>query len=113
MKKIKFVFYLLLGLFILHPAPDVFAEDSALGHVIELAGVVQVQRAKETTWMTAEHLTKIYFGDTVATGDESYGLIKLVDDSIIRVHANSKIVVNTIVSPVEKKRLPMRTAPCW
>ena len=31
------------------------------------------------------------------------GLIKLVDDSIIRVHANSKIVLNTMISPVEKK----------
>ena len=103
MKKNACLCWLLVGLFFLHPVPVVMAEASALGQVKEVTGLMEIQRAKQTTWLTAQRDTEVFFGDTITTGDESVGIIKLVDDSIIRVHANSKIVLNTMVSPVEKK----------
>jgi hypothetical protein len=103
MKKNACLCCMLIGLFFLHPAPVVMAESSALGQVKEVTGLMEIQRAKQTTRLAAQRDTDVFFGDTITTGDESAGLIKLVDDSIIRVHANSKIVLNTLISPVEKK----------
>ena len=103
MKKNAYLCCMLIGLFFLHPAPVVMAEASALGQVKEVTGLMEIQRAKQTTRLPAERDTDVFFGDTITTGDESEGLIKLVDESIIRVHANSKIVLNTMISPVEKK----------
>ena len=103
MKKNACLCWLLIGLFFILPAPVVMAAASALGQVEEVTGLMKIQRAKQKTWLTAQRDTDVFFGDVITTGDESRGLIKLVDDSIIRVHANSKIVLNTMISPVEKK----------
>ncbi len=103
MKKNAYLCCLLIGLFFLHPAPVVIAKASALGQVKEVTGLMKIQRAKQTTWLAAQADTDVFFGDTITTGDESGGTIKLADDSIIRVHANSKIVLNTMISPMEKK----------
>ena len=94
---------MMIGLFFLHPVPLVMAEASALGQVIQVTGLMEIQKAKQTTWLAAQRDTDVYSGDTITTGDDSRGTIKLVDDSIIRVHANSKIVLDTMISPVEKK----------
>ena len=94
---------MLIGLFFLYPPPVLMAEESALGQVKKVIGLMEIQRAKQTTWLAAQRDTEVFFGDTITTGDESEGLIKLIDESIIRVHANSKIVLNTMISPVEKK----------
>ena len=45
----------------------------------------------------------VFYGDAIRTGDSGEGVITLVDDSFIKVHANSQIVMNTIISPLEKK----------
>jgi hypothetical protein len=103
MKKYAYLCCMLIGLIFLHAASDVMAESSALGQVKEVTGLMEIQRAKQATRLAAQRDTDVFFGDTITTGDESGGLIKLVDDSIIRVHANSKIVLNTMISPVEKK----------
>ena len=103
MKKNACLCWLLIGLFFILPDPVVMAAALALGQVEEVTGLMKIQRAKQKTWLTAQRDTDVFFGDVITTGDESRGLIKLVDDSIIRVHANSKIVLNTMISPVEKK----------
>lgn len=103
MKKNACLCWLLIGLFFILPVPVVMAAASVLGQVEEVTGLMKIQRAKQKTWLTAQRDTDVFFGDVITTGDESRGLIKLVDDSIIRVHANSKIVLNTMISPVEKK----------
>ncbi|MBW1864643.1 MAG: hypothetical protein JRI64_03165, partial [Deltaproteobacteria bacterium] len=103
MKKNGYLYCMLIGLFFLYPPPVLMAEESVLGQVKRVTGLMEIQRAKQTTWLPAERGTEVFFGDTITTGDESEGLIKLVDESIIRVHANSKIVLNTMISPVEKK----------
>jgi len=103
MKKNAYLCCMMIGLFFLHPVPLVMAETSALGQVIQVTGLMEIQRAKQTTWLAGQRDTDVYSGDTITTGDDSRGTIKLVDDSIIRVHANSKIVLDTMISPVEKK----------
>lgn len=103
MKKNAYLCCLLIGFFILCPARVVMAEESAMGQVKKVTGLMEIQRAKQTTRLVARRDTEVFFGDTITTGDDSEGLIKLVDESIIRVHANSKIVLNTMISPVEKK----------
>lgn len=103
MKKNTYLCCLLIGFFFLCPARVVMAEESAMGQVKKVTGLMEIQRAKQTARLVARRDTEVFFGDTITTGDDSEGLIKLVDESIIRVHANSKIVLNTMISPVEKK----------
>ena len=103
MKKNVYLIYMLMGLFFLHPIFVAIAEESAMGQVKEVTGIMKIKRAKQTAWLTAQRKTDVFFGDTIITEDASRGLIKLVDESIIRVGANSKIVLNTMISPAEKK----------
>ena len=103
MNKNAYLCCMLIGFFFLHPVPVVMADASALGQVTEVTGLMEIQRAKQTTRLAAQQDTNVFFGDVITTGDDSRGLITLVDGSVIRVHANSKIVLNTLVSPAEKK----------
>ncbi|MDX2446885.1 MAG: FecR family protein [Desulfobacterales bacterium] len=103
MKKNGYLFCILMGLLFLHPATVVMAEESAMGQVKRVTGLMEIQRAKQTVRLVARPDMEVFFGDTITTGDNSRGLIRLADDSIIRVHANSKIALNTMISPVEKK----------
>lgn len=77
-------------------------EDS-LGKITSHKGRFQVQQKDSRTWADAVTGMAVFYGDAVRTGDASEGIITLVDESFIKVHANSHIVMNTIISPLEKK----------
>ena len=74
-----------------------------MGEIASMLGTVDIQRAKQPTWIKARKHTQIFFGDTIQTGDDSEAVISLVDDSIMRIRANTKVVLNTRISPVENK----------
>jgi len=80
-----------------------FAKEDRLGYFTSISGVVHVQRAKETEWTKAELNMPVYFGDKIKSGDDSEGEIIFTDQSLIRIHSNAHIAINTIISPVEKK----------
>ncbi len=102
--KIKtLILALLVGIFCLSPAYFTHAQEAAMGEVASMLGSVEIQRAKQTTWLKARKHTEIFFGDMIQTGEDSEAVISLVDDSIMRIRANSKVVLNTRISPVEKK----------
>jgi hypothetical protein len=79
------------------------AKEEVIGQIAELSGTVDIKKAKQTYWTDASVKMDVYFGDNIRTGDDGRGLIRLVDDSIIQIQANSHIVLNTIISPIEKK----------
>ncbi len=102
--KIKtIVLSLLMGFFCLSSAVLTHAREDAMGEIASMLGTVEIQRAKQTAWMKARKHTEIFFGDTIQTADDSEAVISLVDDSIMRIRANSKVVLNTRISPVERK----------
>jgi len=103
MKIHTYFLSLLMGLLFICPVSMALADESAMGRVEKLTGHMKIQRAKQTTWLTARRQTEIFFGDTIQTGEDGDAIIKLVDDSIMRIRANSKVVLNTKISPVEKK----------
>jgi len=103
MKIHTIILALLVGIFCLGSAFHVRAQETAMGEVASLLGTVEIRRVKQTTWLKAAKHTQIYFGDTIQTGDDSEAVISLSDDSIMRIRANSKVVLNTRISPVEKK----------
>ncbi len=103
MKIQTLVLFLLVGILCLSSAFRTHAREAAMGKVASMQGTVAIQRAKQTTWLQARKHTEIFFGDIIQTGEGSEAVISLVDDSIMRVRANSKIVLNTRISPVEKK----------
>jgi hypothetical protein len=103
MKIQQFALALLVGIFCLSSTHPTQAQESAMGEIASMLGTVEIQRAKQTTWIKARKYTEIFFGDTIQTSEESEAVISLVDDSIMRIRANSKVVLNTRISPVERK----------
>lgn len=103
MKNKTYLICITVGLLFLFSTSIALSQESSMGKVVKLSGFMKIRKAKQTTWVTARINTQVYLGDTIMTGDDGVGIIKLVDDSIIRIQANSKIVLNTMVSPVEKK----------
>lgn len=95
--------WFVIGILSISVVPTAMAKKEVIGHVAELSGKVDIKKAKQIYWADARRNMKVYFGDNLRTGDDGRGLIKLVDDSIIRIQSNSHIVLNTIISPVEKK----------
>ena len=77
--------------------------EEPLGRVTSFQGRFQVKQKDSRIWTDATSGMNVFYGDAIRTGTSSEGLITLVDDSFIKVHANSQIVMNTIISPLEKK----------
>jgi len=80
-----------------------FAKENKLGHITSRSGNVEVKRAKEALWKTAELNMPVYFGDHIRTQEKSRVTITLVDQSSLEIHSNTHIALNTIVSPIEKR----------
>ena len=103
MKKKSIFVLLFIGTLSLSMVPTAIAKEVVIGNIERLSGDVAIKKAKTDDWSDARLNMKVYFGDNIRTGDDGSGLIRLVDDSIIRIQSNSHIVLNTIISPIEKK----------
>jgi len=79
------------------------ANQDPLGKITSYSGRFQVKQKESRIWADAVTGMDVFYGDAIRTGDASEGVITMVDESFIRVHANSHIVMNTIISPLEKK----------
>jgi hypothetical protein len=79
------------------------ANQDPLGKITSYSGRFQVKQQDSRTWIDAATGMDVFFGDAIRTGEASEGVITLVDESFIQVRANSHIVLNTIISPLEKK----------
>ncbi|UCH00058.1 MAG: FecR domain-containing protein [Deltaproteobacteria bacterium] len=79
------------------------AEQDQLGQITFLSGDAQVKGAKETVWRKAELNMPVFFGDNIRTREDGKVTITFVDGSLLKIHSNTHIALNTIVSPVEKK----------
>ena len=102
--KIKFFAACLISTIIfIIPSHLSFAKEDRLGFFTSISGDVHVQRAKETEWTKAAPNMPVYFGDKIKSGDDSEGEITFMDQSLLKIHPNAQIAVNTIISPVEKK----------
>ena len=80
-----------------------FAEQQRLGFITSRSGHVEVKRAKQTVWTTAEVNMVVYFGDEIRTREEGEATISFVDQSLLKIHSNTHVALNTIISPLEKR----------
>ncbi len=103
MRRIKFVSAWLLAVFLLSGPRISIAEEKLLGHITSLSGTVQLKREKDTAWIDAAMDMPIYVGDTIQTLENGMGTITFIDESVLKINPNSKIALDTIISPVEKK----------
>jgi hypothetical protein len=87
----------------LAPGVDAATNQEPLGKVTSHKGRFEVKPKDGQVWTEAFTGMDVFYGDAVRTGKKSQGIITLVDESFIKVHANSHIVMNTIISPLEKK----------
>lgn len=103
MIRIKFVSACVLAIFLLGVPQISMTEDKLLGHITSLSGTVQLKRVKDTAWIEAVMDMPIYVGDTIQTMKNGQGIITFIDESVLKINPNSKIALDTIISPVEKK----------
>jgi hypothetical protein len=102
--KIKFfAVCLIFTIIFILPSQMSFAKEEPLGSFTSISGFVHVQRAKETEWIKAEQNMSVYFGDKIKSGDDGEGEITFNDQSLLKIHQNAHIAINTIISPVEKR----------
>ena len=102
--KIKFfAVCLIFTIIFILPSQMSFAKEDPLGSFTSISGFVHVQRAKETEWIKAEQNMSVYFGDKIKSGDDGEGEITFNDQSLLKIHQNAHIAINTIISPVEKR----------
>ena len=80
-----------------------FAKQDTLGRITSLSGDAEVKRAKKTEWIKAELAMPVYFGDHVKTLEDGNITITFHDESLMTVHPNTHVALNTIISPLEKK----------
>jgi hypothetical protein len=102
--KIKFFIVSLIFTIIFNLLTQMsFADEVPLVYFSSISGSVHIQRAKETEWKKAEQNMSVYFGDKIKSGDDSEGEIIFNDQSLLKIHQNAHIAINTIISPVEKR----------
>lgn len=80
-----------------------FAKQDRLGKITSLSGTVEVKRTKATQWTNAELTMPVYFGDEVKTLEDGNITITFLDESLMTVHPNTHVALNTIISPLEKR----------
>jgi hypothetical protein len=94
----------LVGLVIALALSEVcFAKQDSLGSITSLSGTVEVKRAKGTEWTKAELTMPVCFGDQVKTLEDGTITITFLDESLMTVHPDTHVALNTIVSPLEKR----------
>jgi Tfp pilus assembly protein FimT len=79
------------------------AAEEPLGSFSAVSGSVAIQRSHAEAWIPAQVNMSVYFGDTVRSGPGGEGEIVFNDESLLKINPNSKLAINTIISPVEKK----------
>jgi hypothetical protein len=80
-----------------------FAKQDTLGRISSLSGDAEIKRAKKTEWIRAELAMPVYFGDQVKTLEDGNITITFLDESLMTVHPNTHVALNTIISPLEKR----------
>ena len=80
-----------------------FPQENQLGHVTRCSGNIQVKRVKENVWQRLELNMPVCCGDIIKTNEKSVIEIALVDKGSFKIHPNTQIALNTIISPVERK----------
>jgi len=103
LKQILIIFLSLIVFLSFSSGAIAAVSQDPLGKITSYKGRFQVKQKDSRIWADAVTGMDVFYGDAIRTGDASEGVITMVDESFIRVHANSHIVMNTIISPLEKK----------
>jgi len=80
-----------------------FPKENQIGHVTLCSGYCQIRSAKQKEWRQLKLHMPVYYKDTIRTRKHSIAEVDLVDKGSFKIHPNSQIALNTIVSPVERK----------
>lgn len=80
-----------------------FSQENQLGHVTHCSGDIQFKRAKENVWQKVELNMPVCCGDIIKTSEKSVVEIALADRGSFKIHPNTQVALNTIISPVERK----------
>jgi len=79
------------------------AASEPLGSFSKVTGSVTLRHKGAVDWVQAQVELPVYYGDTVRSGPDGEGEIVFTDESLLKITPNSRLAINTIISPVEKK----------
>ncbi len=68
--------------------------ETGIGKLVSLRGEVQIQRAGSRLWQPAKLHEQIFPGDILRTGPNSRAALLLANDSVVRLGANTSLVVS-------------------
>ena len=103
MKKVFFSGCLVALIISLALSQVCFAKQDTLGRITSISGPVEVKRAKDIEWTEAVVNMPVYFGDHIKTLEDGNITITFLDESLMTVHPNTHVALNTIISPLEKR----------
>jgi hypothetical protein len=103
MKKIFLYAFLVPHIAFCFPQTLFPQDNQLLGHVAFCSGVTRIKRAKEDVWQKVELNMPLYYGDTISTQEDSVIEIALIDKGSFKIHSNTQVALNTIISPVEQR----------
>jgi Tfp pilus assembly protein FimT len=103
MKIKRFVTGLLAFLLVIVLSSLSLAVSERLGSFSDVTGSVAIRHKGTVKWIPAEVDMPVYYGDTVRSGSDGQGQIVFTDESLLKINPNSRLAINTIISPVEKK----------
>ncbi|MBW1691390.1 MAG: FecR domain-containing protein [Deltaproteobacteria bacterium] len=102
MKKILF-HACVVSLVIVFVLPQLsFSKENQLGHVTHCSGDIQIKRAKQNVWQRLALNMPVCCGDIIKTSEKSTVEIALADRGSFKIHPNTQVALNTIISPVER-----------
>jgi len=84
-------------------ASSSLAASEPLGNFSDVTGSIAVRHKGTVKWIPARVDMPVYYGDTIQSGLDGQGQIVFSDESLLKINPNSRLAINTIISPVEKK----------
>jgi tetratricopeptide (TPR) repeat protein len=94
-KAVRFLAGATLALVLLIPCVSL-AQQTAIAKAVSVQGTVEVRRAGTTTWQATRLNDTYAAGDTIRVGDRSRADLAMLNQSVLRLNANTEVTVEPV-----------------
>ncbi len=116
MKKIMWMLSALLALTVGGVAvagAEAVAANAGVGTLTVKTGRVEIMRTGQTQYVPAEKGSLLYEGDKIKTGEMARAAILLDDGSLVRLNANTELILKDKKPGKQKSRLQLMMGHLW
>ncbi len=75
------------------------------GQIVTVEGRVEIQRAKDETWLRAELEDPVCQSDTIRVGERSRATVALINDAVLRIDENTTLRLLSVAEEEEEPSL--------